>query len=123
MRDLMLFSESQKMGDAGEYFTKAFLEDHGLRMKRLDRPMPNLPEFKIEDQPVFIDVKSQASARTPLWKKFYYIKLAKMGWKIYMSHPRLKMRNDQIICERIDWYEFIQDGSIQKISEIPIKGV
>ena len=114
--------ESGLIGEFGERIVREYLENMGYKLSRLEKRASGLPDFRIESSRIFVEVKSHKTKKPPIWQKPFFSMLVKIGWKIYVAQPRLKIdkKNSIVVCSDIDWYLFLDTGELYRITYSPL---
>jgi len=107
-------------GEFGEQFVKECLVKKGLRLERQEKRAPGLPDFRIQDTPMFVEVKTHEKKTPPVWQKPFFSMMIKMGWQIYIAQPRIRISEDSVVCKRIDWYRFMDNGRLDPVEGFPV---
>lgn len=111
------------IGEFGERIVKEYMEGLGLRIQKQEWRSSNLPDYRLGNSEVFIEVKSHKSKRPSVWQKPVFSMMAKMGWKIYVAQPRVKIdRNGRkMSCRSIEWYLFMDSGKLIRMRRSPFE--
>lgn len=106
-------------GEFGEQIVKECLEERGMKLEKQERRAPGLPDFRIKDTPMFVEVKTHDKKTPPVWQKPLFSMMAKMGWQIFVAQPRVSISEDSVTCNHIDWYRFMDNGKLDAIDGMP----
>jgi hypothetical protein len=114
--------ERAVIGEFGECFVRELVEGRGHRLHKQERRACNLPDFRVDASETFIEVKAHKTRLPHVWQKAYFSSMVKMGWKIYIAHPSLRIDREKrmVVCKSITWYKFLPEGKVSRIDGCPL---